>query len=244
MFERKKFKAAALEQLKGRWKIPVLATLLTCALIGILGMATTFHLRSRINAGLGDDGSFFGLYDVGSIVLKMYSIILGNVSCFNMISTAFAIIFAVAILSVCNTMLKENRAMHFSDFTNGLNQWWQAFRGGLWYFLWVFLWSLLFVIPGIVKSYSYSMMFFVMAEKPGISVRKAMQISKELTRGYKGDLFVLDLSFVGWAILASIPCMLGFIWLVPYMCMVKTNAYQYLKQTALDTNRVSLADFE
>lgn len=232
MFERKKFKAAALEQLKGRWKIPVLATLLTYVLIGIFAVAAGF---CSLNNGylVSANDNFFVSY----MPLRISGIL-------DMILSAVALIFFVAILSVHNTMLKEGRTIYFSDFTNGLNQWWQAFRGGLWFVLWVALWSLLFFIPGIVKSYSYSMMFFVMAENPKIGVCKAMQISKELTRGYKGELFVLDLSFIGWAILASIPCGLGYLWLAPYMFMTKTNAYQYLKQAALDTNRVSLADFE
>lgn len=233
MFERKKFKAAALEQLKGRWKIPVLATLLTCALIGIFATAVSFNSwnNSYFMSAHGD-GNFFVCmpWHISEII--------------GFVLNAVAIIFLVAILSVHNTMFKESREIYFSDFTNGLNQWWQAFRGGLWFVLWVALWSLLFFIPGIVKFYSYSMMFFVMAENPKISVCKAMDISKELTRGYKGELFVLDLSFLGWAILASIPCGLGYLWLWPYMVMTKTNAYQYLKQAALDTNRVSLADFE
>ena len=234
MFERKKFKAAALEQLKGRWKIPVLATLLTYALIGIF--ATAIGLNSWNNdyslSALGNSG-FFVSYSP-SRISEFFDIILSGV----------VFVFFVAILSVHNTMFKESRKIYFSDFTNGLNQWWQAFRGGLWFILWVFAWSLLFLIPGIVKYYSDSMMFFIMAENPKIGVCKAMQISKELTRGYKGELFVLDLSFIGWAILASIPCGLGYIWLAPYGFMTKTNAYQYLKQAALDTNRVSLADFE
>lgn len=234
MFERKKFKAAALAQLKGRWKIPVLATLLTYVLLWIF-CAAMFGSDFRNDDGIVNvhGTSIFISYMPFRIVT-----ILGIILC------AVSVVFSVAILSVHNTMLKESRKIYFSDFTNGLNQWWQAFRGGLWYILWVYSWSLLFFFPGIVKMYSYSMMFFIMAENPKIGVCKAMDISKELTRGYKGELFVLNLSFVGWAILASIPCGLGFLWLAPYMFMTKTNVYQYLKQAALDTNRVSLADFE
>ena len=235
MFERKKFKSAALAQLKGRWKIPVLATLLTCTLLWIFIAATsTRYLRDKIFVvNQQNYASVFVSY-TPSQISEILGIVLG----------AVATIFTVALLSVHNTMLKERRQIYFSDFTNGLNQWWQSFRGGLWFCLWVFLWSLLFFIPGIVKAYSYSMMFFIMAENPEISVRKAMKISKELTRGYKGELFALDLSFIGWVILALIPFGLGIIWLVPYMLMTRTNVYQYLKQAALDTNRVSLTDFE
>ena len=235
MFERKKFKSAALAQLKGRWKIPVLATLLTCALLYIFAAAMFGHYLRDANfiTSAHDNGKIFIQYN-----LPQSSRILGMILC------AVTTIFTVALLSVHNTMLKESRQIYFSDFTNGLNQWWQSFRGGLWFCLWVFLWSLLFFIPGIVKAYSYSMMFFIMSENPEISVRKAMKISKELTRGYKGELFALNLSFLGWTILASITGGIGFIWLVPYMLMTHTNAYQYLKQAALDTNRITLADFE
>ncbi|MDE7290936.1 MAG: DUF975 family protein [Treponemataceae bacterium] len=240
MFERKKFKAAALEQLKGRWKIPVLATLLTYVLIGIF-TAAVFALFGLNFLATDNDYSLSALGNSGIFVSYSPSRIS---EFFDIILSGVVFVFFVAILNVHNTMLKENRKIYFSDFTNGLNQWWQAFRGGLWFILWVFAWSLLFLIPGIVKFYSYSMMFFIMAENPEIGVCKAMEISKELTRGYKGELFVLDLSFIGWSILASIPCGLGLLWLMPYMNMTKTNVYQYLKQAALDTNRVSLADFE
>lgn len=232
MFDRKTFKKAALIQLKGRWKIPVLATLLTYVLLAIFYAA----------AGLQSDASFISAHDDGAIFVSCVPSQIASVIA--IILSGVSIIFGVAILSVHNTMLKESRKIYFSDFTDGLNQWWQAFRGGLWFILWVWLWALLFVIPGIVKSYSYSMMFFIMAEYPKIGVRKAMQISKEMTRGYKGDLFVLDLSFVGWAILAAIPCGLGFLWLAPYMNMTKTNAYQYLKRSAIESNRIALSDFE
>ncbi len=232
MFERKTFKKLALNQLKGRWKIPVLATLLTDALLAIFYAA----------AGLQSEDAFVSTHGNGAIFISyMPSQIASFIA---IILVGVSIIFNVAILSVHNTMLKESRAIYFSDFTNGLNQWWQAFRGGLWFILWVWLWTLLFVIPGIVKYYSYSMMFFIMAEYPKIGVRKAMQISKEMTRGYKGDLFVLDLSFIGWAILAAIPCGLGYLWLAPYMNMTKTNAYHYLKRSAIDSNRIALSDFE
>ncbi len=230
MFERKKFKAAALEQLKGRWKIPVVATILMFALVSIFNVAAVTAIVISYN-NLTEMTFVPTFYMLRMYLLYVFLFVV-------------EIIFFIASLSVHNTMLKESRKICFSDFTNGLNQWWQATRGGLWFCLWVYLWSLLFFIPGIVKSYAYSMMFFVMAENPKISVRKAMQISKELTRGYKGELFVLHLSFIGWMILSSITCGIGFLWLVPYMSQTHTNVYQYLKRTAIESNRIAISDFE
>ena len=83
--------------------------------------------------------------------------------------------------------------------------------------LFTFLWSLLLVIPGIIKSYSYSMSGFIMDENPEISAREAMEVSMEMMRGNKWRLFCLDLSFLGWGILCLFTLGIGLLWLEPYM---------------------------
>lgn len=65
-------------------------------------------------------------------------------------------------------------------------------------FLFVFLWSLLFVIPGIVKTYEYRLVPYLLAENPDMDYREALDTSRRLTDGQKADIFVLDLSFIGW----------------------------------------------
>ena len=74
----------------------------------------------------------------------------------------------------------------------------QFFRG-----LFTFLWSLLFVIPGIIASYSYYMTPFILCERPDMTSREAIRESKELMRGNKWRLFCLEISFIGWELLAS-----------------------------------------
>ena len=74
----------------------------------------------------------------------------------------------------------------------------QFFRG-----LFTFLWSLLFVIPGIIASYSYYMTPFILCERPDMTSREAIRESKELMRGNKWRLFCLEFSFIGWELLAS-----------------------------------------
>ena len=68
-----------------------------------------------------------------------------------------------------------------------------------------FLWSLLFVIPGIIASYRYRFALYNLYENPGIGIMEALDMSKQQTVGYKSQLFVLDLTYVGWALLASVP---------------------------------------
>ena len=72
------------------------------------------------------------------------------------------------------------------------------------------LWSMLFVIPGIVAAYRYRFALYNLYENPGLNVMEALEMSKRQTRGYKGQLFMLDLSYFGWYLLASLPVLAEF----------------------------------
>lgn len=71
--------------------------------------------------------------------------------------------------------------------------------------LFIFLWTLLFIVPGIIASIRYSQAFFVLADDPDKGIRQCMNESKAMMKGNKGKYFLLNLSFIGWAILASVP---------------------------------------
>ncbi|MED0687963.1 DUF975 family protein [Anoxybacillus ayderensis] len=83
--------------------------------------------------------------------------------------------------------------------------------------LFVFLWSLLLIIPGIIKSLSYSQTFFLLKDHPEYSALQAISESKKRMKGYKGKLFLLYLSFIGWGLLSILTFGIGFLWLVPYI---------------------------
>lgn len=104
----------------------------------------------------------------------------------------------------------------------------------------VFLWSLLLFIPGIVKSYAYSMAPYVLADNPTFTAREALRESKRITQGHKGQLFILELSFFGWILLACIPIVgtiVMLVYIIPYMSATYANAYNALKASA-NTNTV------
>jgi uncharacterized membrane protein len=155
------------------------------------------------------------------------------------VSTCVGGILSVGIIS---TFINQ---ISFSRFLESIeDHWLNALLGALWNFLWVFLWSLLFFIPGVVAAYRYSMMFFVLAENKKISAVKAMNISKILTNGHKADLFMMDLSFLGWMFLSCLTFGIGLIWLYPYKTMAKTYAYYDLKKMAFSQGTLTPADFE
>ncbi len=100
--------------------------------------------------------------------------------------------------------------------------------------LYVGLWSLLFIIPGIIKYYSYFMVPYIVAENPSISVARAFEISKKTMRGQKWKLFVLQLSFLGWVLLGSLIFFgAGLIFLEPYMEATYVEFYEVMKEKAL-----------
>lgn len=90
------------------------------------------------------------------------------------------------------------------------------------------LWSLLFVIPGIVKSYSYAMAYYIKLDHPEYTPTQAITESRKLMRGNKMRLFCLHLSFIGWAIVCFFTLGIGMLWLIPYMNAANAEFYQDL----------------
>lgn len=95
--------------------------------------------------------------------------------------------------------------------------------------IYIFLWSLLFCIPGIVKSYAYSMAPYIMADHPEITGEQAITASKNLMNGKKGRLFCLHLSFIGWVILSCLTFGILFIWVGPWMEVAQAKFYESIK---------------
>ena len=109
--------------------------------------------------------------------------------------------------------------------------------------LYTALWSMLFVVPGIVKGYSYSLAMYIKSENPNIPASKAIELSTRMTNGHKMDLFVLDMSFIGWAILSAFTLnILGILYVIPYQYASKAFAYEEIKEEALANQIVSEAE--
>ena len=97
--------------------------------------------------------------------------------------------------------------------------------------LFVVLWSLLLVVPGVIKSYEYRLVEYVMAENPGMAAMEAIAKSKALMQGNKWNAFVLDLSFLGWNILNACTFgILGVFYVQPYQMLTNAALYEKLKQ--------------
>lgn len=109
----------------------------------------------------------------------------------------------------------------------------------IWRGILLFLWTLLLIIPGIIKAYAYSMVPFILADRSDIGVRRAIELSNNMTRGHKWNMFVLDLSFIGWYLLGLLAFIVGIFFVVPYVHATKSELYLVLRKNALEQNMCS-----
>lgn len=151
--------------------------------------------------------------------------ILAAASYVGVVGAVFVAPVSMGLLCYIVSMAQGQRAAFSTLFSEGFRGEYYLRRvGGIaWMYLFSFLWSLLFFIPGIVKSYSYALTPYLLATHPEIGAKQALKVSMKLMNGKKGELFVLDLSFLGWILLSGLTCgVLSFFYVSPYQTTTKT----------------------
>lgn len=188
------YKNEALSALRGNWAPALVATILLLVLSlcisGTSAALSSYSLQMSAALTFG-----FGLLEI----LVLWPLAVGFNNAFRL------------LLETGDNRLAGN--MFSLGFGNMLHNIWGTFLMGLF----IVLWSLLFLIPGIIKSFSYAMTPFILVEHPELSANKAIDESRRLMKGRKFDLFYLYLSFIGWFILSILSLGIGFLWLIPYM---------------------------
>ncbi len=118
---------------------------------------------------------------------------------------------------------------------DGFAQFWRVIALYLLEWVFIFLWSLLLIVPGIIAMYRYRLAIYLLLEHPEMRVMDCIRESKRLMSGRKGELFVLDLSFIGWSLLELIPIvgMAVSVYVTPYRGV--TLAGFYLAVTGVDS---------
>ena len=140
-----------------------------------------------------------------------------------------AVVFAGFVLFLMNTVRRTGAC--FGNLLDGFGMFGRIILLNILTNLFVMLWSLLFVIPGIIAAYRYRMALYLLLDHPEMSVMQCIRQSKQMMKGHKGELFVMDLSFLGWAILESIP-VFGYavqVWTTPYISMSYVLYYEALR---------------
>lgn len=156
---------------------------------------------------------------IGALIMVMIVSVLLDIFLFNPLQIGCYAFFKQNIQdgNADLSLIKEG----FSDYGH---KFFTMFLSGLF----IALWSLLLVIPGIIKMYSYRMVPFIVRDDPELAPMEVIEKSKQMMNGQKWDTFVLDLSFIGWALLSGLTLgLVGLFWYKPYY--YNTNAALYLK---------------
>ena len=98
------------------------------------------------------------------------------------------------------------------------------------------LWTILLIVPGIIKGLAYSMYPYVLRDEPDLSVWQTLKKSEAIMKGYKGKLFLMYLSFVGWFILGAFTFGILYIWLTPYVMTSTVKFYDDVRRAYYNGN--------
>lgn len=193
-----------------------------------LKMAAKQQIKGKI-------GILFVITLVIAVISGIASFVLGLIPVVGSLAASIIVTpaFALSVVRIYLNVVKGNTP-ELNDAFTGFDDFWAAFKVTFLVGLFTFLWSLLFVIPGIIKGISYSMSMYVLAENKGKPALECIAESKKMTEGHKMELFVLALSFIGWAFVGAITFGIAYIWITPYMQATMTNAYNYLKPAPVE----------
>ncbi len=204
------YKNRALASLKGKWDRGILATIIVYLIWGLLPVPFMFYVTN--------DNAAYGF----SLVNIVYTILLLP------LIWGFVVYFLYIV---------RNEYLGLEHLFDGYKAFKRIAITKFLAYLYTFLWSLLLIIPGIIKAYSYSMTDYILRDEPDLEYDAAITRSMKMMEGHKMELFILHLSFIGWAILSIFTCGLGLLLLIPYMGTAQAHFYEDLK------NEINPGDF-
>ncbi len=211
MISRKELKAQAKEQIKENGNIGMF--LLCSIVIGVVSYVTVLLAGSL--------GVVIGLI-MDNMIITLIIMWLGT----------FGVIFplSIGLYVICLDITYGETIKVSALFTPFKNMFGKSILTWLLYLIYMCLWSFLFVIPGIIKAFSYSMTFYILLENPNMTANEAITESRRIMNGHKWELFVLQLSFIPWMLLGCVTFGLGYIYVEPYMRATITNFYHNIKR--------------
>lgn len=200
---RAELKQKAKESLKGKYGDAIAVTLLLFIISGVIG---------------GISGFIMGVFNINEqvsrTITEIISIVLSGLLTFGYYSYFLKI--------------SRNENADIQELWSKTNMFLPYIIASILIGLFTTLWTFLFIIPGIIAAFSYSMTYYIMLDNPEISALDAIRKSKELMKGHRFDYFILNLSFIGWILLGILTCGILYVWLIPYMNVTNLNFYNQL----------------
>ena len=226
MSNSKELRKKAWESLKGKYWMAFAVTLVA-GLIGSIGnVFVSFGQNLSEVLGMVDPAEMDSTMAVGALVLNGVVLISSIIGALFSIFVTDALTVGVSRYFIKNTDSKPSFGETFSGFKTkyGRNIGTLLLVG-----IKTFLWTLLFVIPGIIKTYEYAIIPYILADDPEISSKDAFKKAKQMMKGNKWRLFKLNFSFIGWGILCVLTLGIGTFFLIPYANAATAEFYAELK---------------
>lgn len=179
-------------------------------------------------------------YEDDDILDTIYSIMVSPIF---IAAVAIVLILVIAFTILVSNIITVGHKRYYlenREHKTKISKLFYGFSGGrygntVWVMFWKELylvgWTLLFIVPGIIKGYSYMMIPYILAENPDVSKERAFQISRQMMNGHKWEAFVLNLSFLGWQLLSAIP-LVRYLWTAPYVDATIAEYYSAIKAEA------------
>lgn len=219
--EYSQLRARARENLRGNWGISIAAAFVAAIFAASVVGSAGFNLNIDAEVLEKLPEAFVSFITAAAAFLA---------SAGSTLNLLHFILGGVVQLGYCKFLLSQHDGQEYAvkDLFSQFDRFGVGFVQRLLRNLYTFLWGLLFIIPGIVKSYSYAMTPFILADHPEMTAKQAIDASKEMMEGYKGELFVLELTFFGWDMLNILTLGIGSLWLNPYKAATEAAFYREL----------------
>ena len=231
----KEIKRHALDSLRGNWGIAIVGAIIASMLGGIEGSSSSFSFSGgsggSSTSGSTEQGSAMDQEQLSMLLSIMIPIILVTLFISIVMSIAFFIVGSAVGVGYArfNLYLVDGIKPTLGTIFNYFRYLKTTILAKLLVELKVILGLILFIVPGIIASYKYAMVNYVIAENPEISVRDALYESARLMDGNKWRFFCFGLSFIGWDLLVAVSFGIAAIWVVPYEQAAIAKFYQEIK---------------
>jgi uncharacterized membrane protein len=226
MLKSKELRVRAWDSLKGKYWMAFAVIIVTGLIGSFCNMFVSFGQNLSEVLGLVDPAEMDSTMAIGALVLNGVVIVSTIIGALLNIFIASPITVGVCNYFIKNTDSKPAFKEAFSGFKvkYGRNVGTLLLAG-----IKLVLWTFLFIIPGIIKTYEYAIIPYILADDPEISRKDAFKKAKEMMKGNKWRLFKLELSFFGWFLLCVLTLGLGTFFLLPYINAANAEFYAELK---------------
>ena len=148
-----------------------------------------------------------------------------------LISVAGSVVSFILGIGLVNYMLNfiNDQEIKYELLFSKFKNWKALIKTWAMYFVKILLWTLAFIIPGIIKAYAYVLVPYILNDNPEMDSNEALELSEKMMDGHKGELFMFQLSFIGWELLGILTLGILYLWLIPYMQTAQTKFLYEIK---------------